>query len=463
VRAGNNPQPFQGQPPTVNRGLDTRRGYLGAGGVQQGGSTVFGGGRGTLNGGPTPLTLPSPLVGTTPSPSLDMHRGSRGMAPQGTRPYTSYPAWRSNNGSQPLATGATGATSNAAALAALRARAAGANAQAPRLVGPGGAGQPAAVHQGGVRRGGPAVGPAASLPTHTGGVRVEPQRWRSFHRNGRQVWTPDWGYAPYQPVTYVEYVNVFGFCPQPYFQPEPWPMPAPVYLEPEYYLEAEYVYPALPLPALEAPALVAPPAPTAWPAPSAPTVAPEPDAAPAEPGAEAQASRSGARADAFGKGFEAFQRAAYADALGRFEALVKVDAKDGEAWMAIAHAAFALGIYPRSAEALAQVAALGGFPRGYRFDPAPLYTGEGTFDGLLKGVMKHVAALPRDADARLVLAWLFTSLGRRIEAQEQIQQILMLRPDDTTAPVLSIALLPAPPQPAEGAANAPAPVPVPAR
>ena len=477
----NNPLPFQGGAPTGNRGLDLRRGSLGSNPTLPGstnGAPVFGGGRGSLNGGPTPLTLPRPLGGTTPSPSLDTRRGSRGGNLPGSQPLSSYPGLRTGpalgNGVTPPPY-ATGASSNAAALAALRARAAGNNAQAPRFGTPGAMVQPGGVHPGGVRRSGPSagsgasfpapsggvqrygpsVGPAAVLPTHTGGVRVEPRPWRTFHRGGRQHWTPDWGYAPYAPVMHTDHVNVFGFPPDPGFCAEPWPSPPPIIVEPT------YVYPApLPPPQAEPPVLVAPPS-EPWPAPAtAPEVLPEQPPAQADPGADAQA----ARAETFGKGFEAFQRGAFEEALGRFESLVKSDPKDGEAWMAITHAAFALGLYPRAAEALAQAAALGGFPRGYRFDPAPLYAGEGTFDALLERVVRHVAATPRDADARLVLAWLFVSLGRRVEAQEQLQQVLMLRPDDGTAPVLSIALLPAAPQaqPAQ-VPNAPAPVPVPAR
>lgn len=339
---------------------------------------------------------------------------------------------------------------------------------------------------------------ASGLPTHTGGVHyggagssapasgapfvggVPPQGGQ--HHGGSHPTRPypAWGFAPQpwpmQPAYPV--INVFGYgdpsghccCP-----PAPsWPEPAPVLVVPEPYPVPEPYYVPAPYPVfVESPA----PAPTVWPepvpAPPAPSYEapgfpePAPAAEPLTPQAPAPdpvtsatpEAADAARAAAFRVAFEAFRRAEYEGALTGFLALTQNDPKFGEAWMAVAHAALALSRYDVSAQAVAKAAALGGFPRGYRFDPAPLYPDPQDFAGFLAALERQVAQQPEDADARLTLGWLYASLGRRALAQDQIQQVLTLRPGDPAAPVLALALLPAAPQAPADAAREVAPAP----
>lgn len=152
-----------------------------------------------------------------------------------------------------------------------------------------------------------------------------------------------------------------------------------------------------------------------------------------------------AKAAAFQAAYESFRAEAFAESLAGFSALAQQDPQAGEVWLAVAHSAFAAGRFDVAARAVTQVAKLGGFPRGYEFDPALLYARPEAFPALFQGLERHLATQPQDVDARLVIAWLLTSQGRRLEAQEQIQQVLTLRPGDEAAPALALALLPAAP------------------
>ena len=150
------------------------------------------------------------------------------------------------------------------------------------------------------------------------------------------------------------------------------------------------------------------------------------------------------RAD-FEAGIEAFRAGDFEDALNRFTAAAEVEETNGEAWMATAHAGFAAGDYEAAAKGLAEAGALGGFPRGYRFDPKPAYPDEKTFDKLFAKLEKHATKEEADADAHLLLAYFHVAMGEREKANAEILAVLELRPEDETAPLLSTAMLPAVP------------------
>lgn len=365
---------------------------------------------------------------------------------------------------------------------------------------------------------GPLATSPALLATHTGGVRTRPL---SYAYGGGSTWNHYYGYPGYglgySPLWYQPYHScfsgiTFGFgygygggcsCESPFisYGGGYYPPADPYYYAPTYPLNG---YPTYGAPAggyyapngypengtvvvpEGAPAPVAPPEPPATVAPTEPATpefpeptpmpeatkpeVPAPDAtvpdAPAPdatvPGVgptdtKALEAAQAARRSIFWEGHEAFLAADYAKALKAFENLVTSDDKDGMAWMGVSNAAFAAGNYPRAAEAVAHAATLGAFPRGYRFDPEPIYQPAGSFTKLLDRTVRDVAAAPQDPAGHLVLAWLYTSLGKRPEAQAEIQQVLTLKPDDETAPVLAVALLPAPKQAAAPAAGQPAP------
>jgi hypothetical protein len=294
------------------------------------------------------------------------------------------------------------------------------------------AGAAAAHGHAGVRHG--------SLPTHTGGVYYGGRRHAHYPS---PVFAPTWGYhRPWYPS--FSFVSVWGYgccCePAPYYA-EPL-YPAPVYPEP-YYAGPSYVEPA---PVYSEPGYVesapaAPEAPEAQQVPQAPEAAPqgsEQGAAPQGPSAEQQ--------QVLARSLETFRAGRYAEALVLLEGAVAADPRLGDAWLGIAYAGLALERYDRTSAALQQAALLGAFPRGYRFDARPLFPDAAAHDAARTRLEARVAMAPRDADARLVLAWLMVSAGERAAAQAQIQQVLALRPGDETAPVLAVALLPAPPQ-----------------
>lgn len=353
--------------------------------------------------------------------------------------------------------------------------------------------------------------PATGLATHTGGVRrgsgagslgarpypyapAVPTHGHPTPTPGGSTWPGHgWGYAPrpsaWGPVAPapvvlapvhndITVVNIWGFAPPVCHEPalplwpEPswsqpvWPQPAPV-VEPPAYAPPTYLPPTY-----------GDPAPAPWPAPAPAPIAPpieppvEPPAEPPVeppvedplPGPVEEPSAGDAPAldeetlrAAFASILEAFRRGAYAEALDVAEALTASEPRLGEAWMAALHAAFALGRYDRAARALTEAALLGAFPRGYRFDPRPLYPEEAVLRAQVEALAARVAAAADDADARLVQAWLLTALGQRAQAQEALVAVLTLRPDDRAAPLLALALLPAAPaSPAEAPAAAPA-------
>ena len=137
----------------------------------------------------------------------------------------------------------------------------------------------------------------------------------------------------------------------------------------------------------------------------------------------------------------------YAGALEHLDRVVQDEPDNGEAWLAVMHANFALGRYGPSANGLAKAAALDAFPRGYRFDPRPLYPEVGRWDELIGNLDKHIEADPKDADAKVLRAYLHVALGEKKEASKLIDDVLVLRGDDETAPRLAMALLPPPPPP----------------
>jgi Flp pilus assembly protein TadD len=161
------------------------------------------------------------------------------------------------------------------------------------------------------------------------------------------------------------------------------------------------------------------------------------------------------------KAFDHFRRGQYAEAFATLDIVVQADPKNGEAWMGRFFAAFPLGRYADAATSLARAAELGAFPRGYRYDPRPLFdasaganagTGEGTpstsaFDGHFGRLSTHLNANPSDPDGYAVLAYLHVALGRPAEAQAALASLAALRPADPLLPHLRTALLPPEQQP----------------
>ncbi|MDA1194563.1 MAG: tetratricopeptide repeat protein, partial [Planctomycetota bacterium] len=152
----------------------------------------------------------------------------------------------------------------------------------------------------------------------------------------------------------------------------------------------------------------------------------------------------------------AFLGGDYAGALKRLDNVVRDEPDNGEAWLAVMHANFALGRYGPAGLALAKAGELQAFPRGYQFDPRPLYARQqGSYDTYVLALAHHIAANPQDADARLVRAYLHVASGERAEARAAIDGVLEVRPADETAPLLALALLPPPPPPVKGGPVAP--------
>ncbi len=190
-------------------------------------------------------------------------------------------------------------------------------------------------------------------------------------------------------------------------------------------------------------------------APTAPAEGPAPTAPLDQPKAPGVAE--------FQAGIEAFKAGDFETALNHFRDAANADETNGEAWMAVMHAAFAEGEYKEAAGALAVAAELGAFPRGYRFDPRPIYPDPRVFEGSLALLDRHIAEHPDDGDALLLRAYFHVAAGERSAAQTRLNQVLDLRPDDPTAPILTIAMLPpAEPQKAEGQAPATPVAPLPA-
>lgn len=175
--------------------------------------------------------------------------------------------------------------------------------------------------------------------------------------------------------------------------------------------------------------------------PAAPGAFPEP-----APEAPAQGAPPPLHAD-FDPGVKAFLAGNYAMAEGHFLRVVADEPDNGEAWLGLMQARLARGDYAASAEALARAAELGAFPRGYRFDPRPLYPQQGSYERVVKALDQHLKAHPKDADAWIVRAYLHVALAERGQAREAIDKVLALRPDDATAPELALALLPPLPPP----------------
>jgi hypothetical protein len=191
--------------------------------------------------------------------------------------------------------------------------------------------------------------------------------------------------------------------------------------------------------------------------PSAPLLPTQP-AAPADGAVLPSADENDAAKQAFETGFRAFSEQRYEQALGMFRLVVELDPKNGEAWLGRAHAAFAISNYREAAESVARAADLGAFPRGYRFDPRPVYRTPGTFDDAFARLKEYARTNPQDADAHVLLAWLHVGLGERDQAQASLASLRALRADDPTAAFLRVAMLP--PEPPASAEEDAAGVPV---
>ena len=147
---------------------------------------------------------------------------------------------------------------------------------------------------------------------------------------------------------------------------------------------------------------------------------------------------------------QAFLGGRYQEALTRLDRVIAAEPDNGEAWLAVMHANFALGRYGPAGLALAEAAAFDAFPRGYRFDVRPLYAQQdGSYDRYVQALGAHLVRTPRDADALLLRAYLHLAQGERGPARQALDMVLEVRPADETAPRLAMALLPPPPPPAD--------------
>ncbi len=192
--------------------------------------------------------------------------------------------------------------------------------------------------------------------------------------------------------------------------------------------------------------------------PENPQFLPEDDVAPPVPEEVPSPEDAPGHAE-FGLGVDAFLDGEYPEALKQFRLAVQADEENGEAWMAVAQSAFAVGVFDEAAEAITRAAEIGAFPRGYRYDPTPMYPVEGRFDKFFERLQTFREKHPTNADAHLIAAYFHVALGDKHEANEAIVKVLELRPDDEAAPALTMAMLPpVPPEKLPGAAGA-APLP----
>lgn len=216
---------------------------------------------------------------------------------------------------------------------------------------------------------------------------------------------------------------------------------------------------------IEQPVVVAPPAAQQEPAPQVQPPAAQGGFPAPQPAGPQAAPQDGGQPPAmhvdFDPGVKAFLAGNYAMAEARFLRVTADEPDNGEAWLGLTQARLARGDYGAAADALDKAAELGAFPRGYRFDPRPLYPQTGSYERVVAALDAHLKVNPKDADAWLVRAYLHVALAERAPAREAIDKVLALRPDDMTAPDLALALLPAlpPPQKASesGAAGLPPP------
>jgi TolA-binding protein len=265
------------------------------------------------------------------------------------------------------------------------------------------------------------------------------------------LWYPSWAYPWYR--VYPRYGLYFGFG-LTWYDPsyatvfvEPtdtWSGPGDVVVE-------ETVIDETPPPAEVEPTPSPQEVPDFPPPATQPGAAPE--QAPATPATPDAASGARKPHPDFEPAVQSFLGGRYQDALQHLDRVVRDEPDNGEAWLAVMQANFALGRYGEASTALAKAAALDAFPRGYRFDPHPLYARQpGAYDGFVKALDAHLATHPRDADALLVRAYLYLAEGQRTPARQTLDRVLEVRPDDETAPRLAIALLPPPAPPASSGA-----------
>jgi len=144
----------------------------------------------------------------------------------------------------------------------------------------------------------------------------------------------------------------------------------------------------------------------------------------------------------FEAGLDDFLVGKFDDARKRFNKVLADEPENGEAWLAWLHIGFALGRFGDAANGLAHAAELGAFPRGYRFDPAPLYPDVKAFEKAFDLLEQRIKDDPRDMEARLVMTYFQLSAGDKVAAYANIERILLVRPKDPTAPILAMALLP---------------------
>ncbi|MCA9317077.1 MAG: tetratricopeptide repeat protein [Planctomycetes bacterium] len=144
----------------------------------------------------------------------------------------------------------------------------------------------------------------------------------------------------------------------------------------------------------------------------------------------------------FAKGVEAFLDGRHAEAELTFHLLSLEQPENGQVWMALLHARFAQGNFEAATTALNKAAAIGAFPRGYRFDPTPLYR-DGSFPERMQALERHLGTYPRHTDALLLLGYFQVALGQEEAARASLDRVLLQRRADPTAILLQEALLPA--------------------
>jgi hypothetical protein len=182
-----------------------------------------------------------------------------------------------------------------------------------------------------------------------------------------------------------------------------------------------------------------------------PPAAIAPDGAALAPDAPAPEGAAGGPrppgAQSYEAGVEAFLASDYRKALTHFRVVTQLEPGNGEGWLARMHGAFVLARYDEAAKSLREAAELGAFPRGYRFDPRPMYSGKGTFERALLSLEEHARNNPAEIDAHVLLAYFHVALGNAERAQTEIAIVNSMRPSDPTATILTVAMLPPAPPP----------------
>jgi hypothetical protein len=149
-----------------------------------------------------------------------------------------------------------------------------------------------------------------------------------------------------------------------------------------------------------------------------------------EPSSEYFASAAQVRGNLLAQGRQAFYEGRYEDARRHFVEDVLLGDQDGEGAMYYAMASFAAGDYALSGAAIRRAVMTADVHLNEPFDPRPLYGDAQQFDAQLLELRAYVAAMPGDADARLLLGYLHLGQGQTAEARSLFAGLVEASPQD---------------------------------